>query len=105
MGIKGCGVSPVYILEHSLRLDCKSSSGVEIVELQLQSSAHVSDQHSKVDIDELQHQSSTLENEDYQQQLIPLKEKEEKSSCDCSIGLLFKHFLEESKRCFSKQNN
>jgi hypothetical protein len=87
MGIEGCGVSPVYFLEHSLRLDCKSSSGVEIVELQLQSSAHVSDQHSKVDIDELQHQSSTLENEDYQQQLIPLKEKEEKSSCDCSIGM------------------
>jgi hypothetical protein len=28
-----------------------------------------------------------LENEDYQQQLIPLKEKEEKSSCDCSIGM------------------
>ncbi|WJX32886.1 hypothetical protein P8452_21162 [Trifolium repens] len=39
-GIKGCGVIPVYGLEHSLRLDGRSSSGVEIVELQ--SSAQVS---------------------------------------------------------------
>ncbi|GAU42901.1 hypothetical protein TSUD_232130 [Trifolium subterraneum] len=31
-GIKGCGVIPVYDLEHSLQLDGRSSSGVEIEE-------------------------------------------------------------------------
>ncbi|WJX32896.1 hypothetical protein P8452_21172 [Trifolium repens] len=50
-GIKGCGVFPVYGLEHSLRLDAdRSSSGVEIVELQ--SSAQVS-RESEIDEDDI----------------------------------------------------
>jgi hypothetical protein len=85
-GIKGCGIIPIHGLEHSLGLDGRNNSGVEIVELQ--SSVQVfdeSDQHLKFHIDELQHQvvgpgaevgGSTNENEyDRQQLLIPPKKR------------------------------
>jgi hypothetical protein len=80
-GIKGCGVLPVYSVEHSLALDGSSSkSKVEIVELP--SNAQVYDEF---DADE---------NEDAQQQLpiIPTEKEEDlndKSSCDCFIGINF----------------
>ncbi|KEH29387.1 putative TIR domain, P-loop containing nucleoside triphosphate hydrolase [Medicago truncatula] len=58
-GIKGCGIFPVYGLEHNLGLNGRSNRRVEIVELQ--SNAQVSDesdQHSQFDIDELQHRTT-----------------------------------------------
>jgi hypothetical protein len=98
-GIKGCGVFPVYGLEHSgVEInelsheseideseidenveDESESDRVGIVELQFTFSAqnsHESDQHLKFDIDDSQNQSSTDEIEDGQQQIIPRKEKE-----------------------------
>jgi hypothetical protein len=76
-GIKGCGVIPVYGLEHNLELDGRSHSRVELVELQsTESSAQISKNG----------------NEDDQQQLVILREENEedlndKSSCECSIGM------------------
>jgi hypothetical protein len=93
-GIKGCGVFPVYGLEHSgveineLSHESEIDENVEdesesdrvgIVELQFTFSAQVSDesdQHLKFDIDDSQNQSSTYVIEDGQQQIIPRKEKE-----------------------------
>jgi hypothetical protein len=98
-GIKGCGVFPVYGLEHSgVEInelsheseideseidenveDESESDRVGIVELQFTFSAQVSDesdQHLKFDIDDSQNQSSTYVIEDGQQQIIPRKEKE-----------------------------
>jgi hypothetical protein len=88
-GIKGCGVFPVYGLEHSgveinelsheSEIDESESDRVGIVELQFTFSAQVSDesdQHLKFDIDDSQNQSSKYVIEDGQQQIIPRKEKE-----------------------------
>ncbi|XP_058787295.1 disease resistance protein RUN1-like [Vicia villosa] len=95
-----------------------SDDSDEIVEIQ--SYAQLSDdsddiqvfddcqQHSKFDINESQHQEIGAENEDDQQQLIipqieNTEELNDTSPCSCSIGLLLKHILEESKRLFLKQ--
>jgi len=53
-GIKGCGVHPVYSLDHSLGLDGRSRD--EIVELQSGAqSPNVSDQHLNIYINKLRH--------------------------------------------------
>ncbi|XP_058755709.1 disease resistance protein RUN1-like [Vicia villosa] len=108
--VKSCGIIPVYDLKHSFALDGRIS-GVEIVEIQ--SNAQLSDHsddchgHLKFDINESQPQKIGAENEDGQQQLIipPTENMElnDKSSCACSIGILLKYILEESKRLFLKQ--
>ncbi|CAK8566895.1 unnamed protein product [Lathyrus sativus] len=109
--IKGCGVIPVYDSKHSFVLDGRIG-GVEIVEIQsnTQLSHHFDNikvlddchGHSKFDMNESQDQEIGAENEDDQQQLIipPTENMQlnDKSSCPCSIGLLLKHMLEESKR-------
>ncbi|XP_058787297.1 disease resistance protein RUN1-like [Vicia villosa] len=113
--IKGCGVIPVYDLKHSFVLEDGRISGVEIVEIQsnaqlLSDDIKVFDdcqQNSKFDINESQHQEIGAENEDDQHKLIipqteNMEELNDKSSCSCSIGLLLKHILEESKRLFLK---
>jgi len=61
-GIKGCGVIPLYDLEHGSGVDGSTSSKVEIVELPF--NAQVSSDEFHVD-----------ENEDAQQQLLPPKKR------------------------------
>ncbi|CAI8597769.1 unnamed protein product [Vicia faba] len=101
-------------------LNDTSSCSCSIGSFEIQSTAQPSDdsddiegfddchRHSIVHINESQHQEIGAENEEYQQQLIipqteNMEELNDTSSCSCSIGLLLKHILEESKRVFLKQ--
>nr|AHG28996.1 NBS-LRR protein [Cicer arietinum] len=90
-GIKGCGIFPVYDLKLRLELDGRIIGRDEIVELQSSAQSYNTEKlESKLEA-LMMKMTNNKENED------------DKSSFECSIGLLLKDMLEESKLYFSSK--